>query len=389
MTEEVTNAPTATRKMSNNNRKEETDESSSSSSSEEEEEEDEEEPIDYDKIRSMEDLPSDDSVSVSSSDDDDNSSKEESTSDEDDDNDDDKNPVESMSLAQRLSHGSSNSEDAIMERTKRNRARKAEALKRAKQALSQKRAKTTMNAAFRQEKDDTDDDTDDDDDDVDDGSSENGTDTETEGSRKEDPKKKRRSKHAPTEASSLRKDFFGALRQRQSVGEGWGIDVQANRYKPRDPRMSSMSGHYNQDHFLHHYGFLQNQRRDEIDKLQRRLQARQHKTKRRTTALRRELRSTTLQQDTDLLQRLQEQERFFVQTKNQRQAQLSVKRQLQQQATLTGKAFYLKRRDKKRLLVQHQSKQQQQSQPARDNQQKVLAKRRQKNKSKHSKMLKG
>ena len=84
----------------------------------------------------------------------------------------------------------------------------------------------------------------------------------------------KKSKHAPTEVSSKRKDYFNRGAPQELNSAGIGIEIGAHRYKPRDPPMSSMSGRLQEDHFEHHYGFLQDLRQQEIDAAQRRIKAR-------------------------------------------------------------------------------------------------------------------
>ena len=85
-------------------------------------------------------------------------------------------------------------------------------------------------------------------------------------------KKRKKSKHAPTEVSSKRKDFFerGAPNQQNSGLACIGSGV----YKPRDPRMQSLSGYFDQNLFDSSYGFLEDMQDKEIDELRSRIEAR-------------------------------------------------------------------------------------------------------------------
>jgi len=85
-------------------------------------------------------------------------------------------------------------------------------------------------------------------------------------------KKKKKSKHAPTEMSSKRRDFFARGRPDLN-SSGIGVSVGANKYKPRDPRMVSLSGHLDDDVFEKRYGFLDEVQEAEIDKLKKRINA--------------------------------------------------------------------------------------------------------------------
>ena len=66
--------------------------------------------------------------------------------------------------------------------------------------------------------------------------------------------KSKKSKHAPTEMSSKRRDFYN--RKTDLNSSGIGVSIGANKYKPRDPRMVSLSGHLDADLFDKRYGFL-------------------------------------------------------------------------------------------------------------------------------------
>lgn len=86
-------------------------------------------------------------------------------------------------------------------------------------------------------------------------------------------KEKKKSKHAPTEASSKRADFY--KRKPPDLNEsGLGVDINAHRYKPRDPRINNLNGHLDMDHFETNYSFLQDIRRTEIAQLKTRIAAR-------------------------------------------------------------------------------------------------------------------
>jgi len=84
--------------------------------------------------------------------------------------------------------------------------------------------------------------------------------------------KKKKSKHAPTEVSSKRRDFFARGRPDLN-SSGIGVSVGANKYKPRDPRMVSLSGHLDEDVFEKRYDFLDDVQEAEIAKLKKRVSA--------------------------------------------------------------------------------------------------------------------
>jgi ribosomal RNA-processing protein 36 len=110
---------------------------------------------------------------------------------------------------------------------------------------------------------------------------------------------KKKSKHAPTEASSKRSDFY--LRQRLEIQSGGcsaigtSVNVHTHRYKPRDPRMDPTTSTDNQANLdtkrggkqlwqtiknstmSNHedYAFIQDIRKTEIASIQKRIKARQ------------------------------------------------------------------------------------------------------------------
>jgi hypothetical protein len=53
--------------------------------------------------------------------------------------------------------------------------------------------------------------------------------------------KRKKSKHAPTEMSSSRRDYFASGRPDLN-SSGIGVTIGANRYRARDPRTVSLSG---------------------------------------------------------------------------------------------------------------------------------------------------
>lgn len=212
------------------------------------------------RISNFEDLPTDDSEEDSDSDDDD------SDDDDSDDDDDDDSSVEENAKGKQAIDEVNNEDVPLGERVasqaklgrryytgdddlgdksskynddggKRQRAeRKSKAIVLATQRLKDARKK---NATKNKKREATD------------GNSDN--ESVEGGSNSEQPKRKK-SKHAPTEMSSKRRDFFA--RKPDLNSSGVGISIGANRYKPRDPRMVTLSGHLDQDTFDKRYGFL-------------------------------------------------------------------------------------------------------------------------------------
>ena len=84
--------------------------------------------------------------------------------------------------------------------------------------------------------------------------------------------KRKKSKHAPTEVSSRRRDYFARGRPDLN-SSGIGVTIGANRYRARDPRTVSLSGHLDADAFAGRYGFLDEMQEREIETLKRRVSA--------------------------------------------------------------------------------------------------------------------
>jgi ribosomal RNA-processing protein 36 len=84
--------------------------------------------------------------------------------------------------------------------------------------------------------------------------------------------KTKKSKHAPTVMSSKRHDYFSRGRPDLN-SSGIGISIGANKYKARDPRMISLSGHLDADAFEKRYGFLDDIQEKEIELLKSRVKA--------------------------------------------------------------------------------------------------------------------
>lgn len=172
-------------------------------------------------------------------------------------------------------------------------------------------------------------------------------------------KKKKKNKHKPTEVSSKRADFFarGARRLNES---GLGVDIGAHRYKPMDPRASSLSGHFDEDRFHKNYAFLEELRNKEIGQVRKRIAA--HKaTGKKGNRLRKKMQiigedgghTTTLEEDVARLKELTETRANLERRKIDRAARQSVKRKIREdvESGKTG-AYFLKRKEKKRLELE-------------------------------------
>ena len=200
-------------------------------------------------------------------------------------------------------------------------------------------------------------------------------------------KKKKKNKHKPTEVSSKRKDFFarGARRLNES---GLGVDIGAHRYKPMDPRQSSLSGHFDEDRFHKNYEFLEEMRNKEIGQVRKRIAA--HKaTGNKGNRLRKKLQiieadgghSSTLEEDVAKLKALTETRANLERRKIDRAAKQSVKRKIREdvESGKTG-AYFLKRKEKKRLELEARFEEIR-KRGGEKAVEKILAKKRQKNKS--------
>lgn len=166
------------------------------------------------------------------------------------------------------------------------------------------------------------------------------------------PKKK--SKHAPTEVSSKRADFYN---RRFDLNEsGIGVEIGKHRYKPVDPRVSNLTGHLDLEHFETNYEFLQEMRQKEIALLKKRISARK-RTGRKGTERRRRLGLTnddsTMEQDQEALKKLLHEKAEFERRQVDRVSHRAVKKQLQEEVA-EGKrgVFFPKRKELKRMHLE-------------------------------------
>jgi len=197
------------------------------------------------------------------------------------------------------------------------------------------------------------------------------------------PKKKKKSKHKPTEVSSKRADFFarGAKRFHES---GLGVDdIGTNRYKPMDPRLSNLTGRFDEDRFSRNYAFLEEMRNQEIGQLRKQLQAHKQTGKKGNRMRRKhQLQHIDMEETQTKLKALTETRANLERQKMDRAAKQSVKRKLKEQVESgKGGVYFLKRKEKKRLELEAKYEQMSQKHGGKDFQ-KTLAKKRQKNKSK-------
>ncbi|KAL7433351.1 hypothetical protein ACHAXH_005526 [Discostella pseudostelligera] len=166
--------------------------------------------------------------------------------------------------------------------------------------------------------------------------------------------KVKKSKHAPTEMSSKRQDYFSRGRPDLN-SSGIGVSIGANKYKARDPRMISLSGHLDADAFERRYGFLDEIQEKEIELLKSRVKAwktsgKKGQKARRKLGLTSSGNATSLEADQEELTRLL-QERAERQRANVvRAAKRTVKSKLRSEVA-SGKrgAYYPKRSELKKM----------------------------------------
>ena len=276
--------------------------------------------------------------------------------DDDDDDDDDAcdNTYDDVPLHERLER-----KERTGLQTKYSRDRKSRALEVANKRLAtlkQSRKNTTNNAMT--------------------------SDDEHGGNNEKDTKRKK-GKHKPTEVSSKRADFFrrGAPRLNES-----GLSViGAHRYKPLDPRKSTLIGNFDEDNFQHNYAFLEEMRNKEIGQVRKRIAARKA-TGNKGNRLRRKLQMThdgtqTLEDDEAKLKYLTETRANLERRKIERAARRSVKRKIHDDVESGSKGVYfLKRKEKKRLELEAKFEEIQ-KRGGDKAVEKILTKKRQKNKS--------
>jgi len=204
-------------------------------------------------------------------------------------------------------------------------------------------------------------------------------------------KKKKKSKHAPTEMSSKRRDYFSRGRPDLN-SSGIGISIGANKYKARDPRMTSLSGHLDENIFDKRYSFLEEVQEKEIKQLKLRINAWKQSGK-KGQRLRKKLGINSTNGDeslevdqeelTNLLQQRAERKRSQVV----RSAKKIVKQKIQEDVA-SGKrgAYYPKRSELKRMEAEakYMEIRKRGGEEAVD---KAIAKRRKKNMSKVAKSM--
>jgi ribosomal RNA-processing protein 36 len=198
--------------------------------------------------------------------------------------------------------------------------------------------------------------------------------------------KPHKSKHAPTEASSKRSDFY---KRRPDLNEsGIGVDLNAHRYKPRDPRVNNLNGHLDLEHFGTNFAFLSDMRQKEITLYKKRIAARKKtgpagQERRRRMGI--DTTTTTLDDDQATLKQLLHEKAELERRRVERAVERSVKAKIV--AASGGNRHYIpKRPELKRLQIEakYEELHKRGGDKAVD---RALAKRRKKNKSRDSAKL--
>ena len=201
-------------------------------------------------------------------------------------------------------------------------------------------------------------------------------------------KKRKKSKHAPTEMSSKRRDYFARGRPDLN-SSGIGVSVGANKYKPRDPRMVSLSGHLDADVFEKRYGFLDEVQDAEIEKLKGRVSAWKATGKKGQRA-RKKLGLTqgnyTLENDQEELTRLLQERAERKKASLVRAAKRSVKQKIRENVA-SGKGVYYPKRSELRKMELEAKFEEIRKRGGDEAVDKAIAKRRKKNVAKSHKLM--
>eukprot|EP00986_Skeletonema_menzelii_P018566 scaffold26658_cov153-Skeletonema_menzelii.AAC.1 len=333
--------------------------------------------IDAHHVSNFNDLPTDDSEMESDSDDDsddDEKDNEESNNLHDDDNDEDLPLAERVAKRAQLGRRyDSNREDRdddggkkrLLERKNRAITLASERLRKARKNNNDSDSSSVPSSS-------------DDDSSVEEAVSNKGGQT----------KNKKKSKHAPTEMSSKRRDYFARGRPDLN-SSGIGVSVGANKYKPRDPRMVSLSGHLDEDVFEKRYGFLDEVQEKEIAKLKKRISAWKTTGKKGQRA-RKKLGLTqgndTFENDQEELTRLTQEVAERKKASLVRAAKRSVKKKIREDVA-SGKGVYYPKRSELRKMELEAKFEEIRKRGGDEAVDKAIAKRRKKNVAKSHKLM--
>lgn len=174
---------------------------------------------------------------------------------------------------------------------------------------------------------------------------------------------KKKSKHRPKEVSSSHKQYVKERKQnlKNLANNGISSDViqSTQMYKPRDPRMDSLCGHYDVNVFEKRFAFLEEMEDQELDNLKDRIKAKKlSKRKGKDVALQ-ELGLTeheltgTLEEDQAQLSKLSNRKGHRQKERKTRSTKQDMKQSIQK-AVESGKQapFYLKRKDIQKKILE-------------------------------------
>jgi len=165
--------------------------------------------------------------------------------------------------------------------------------------------------------------------------------------------KKTTSRHAPTEVSSKRQDFYTRDKSLGSSGVNSEAALAVHRYKPRDPRMMATAAGNTE---TSDYDFLNDMMTQEIETLKRRIAARKmvgSKGRKARKKLNLNADTTSLEEDQLELKRLKEQLLQRQRSAAQKSAKVAVKQKMEQEVA-EGKrgVYYLKRGERRKLELE-------------------------------------
>ncbi len=331
---------------------------------------------DAQQVSNFDDLPTDDSEEEDSdSDGDDSSDDGDSSNNSAQDNEEDLPLAERVARRAKLGRRYDNDEEDEDGGKRRRLERKNRAITLASERL--KKARKSNNASDSSSVPSS---SDDDDSSVEEARSSN--------KKIDDQKKRKKSKHAPTEMSSKRRDYFARGRPDLN-SSGIGVSVGANKYKPRDPRMVSLSGHLDADVFEKRYGFLDEVQDAEIEKLKGRVSAWKATGKKGQRA-RKKLGLTqgnyTLENDQEELTRLLQERAERKKASLVRAAKRSVKQKIREDVA-SGKGVYYPKRSELRKMELEAKFEEIRKRGGDDAVDKAIAKRRKKNVAKSHKLM--
>ena len=202
-------------------------------------------------------------------------------------------------------------------------------------------------------------------------------------------KKSKKSKHKPTEMSSKRRDYFARGRPDLNSA-GLGVSVGANKYKARDPRMVSLSGHLDADVFEKRFGFLDDIQDNEIENLKKRVHAWKQTGKRGQKARRKlgiKVGEGSLEDDREELTRLLQERAERKRARVVRAAKRSVKQKLREDVASGKRAAYYPKRSELRRMEVEAKFEEIRKRGGDDAVDKAIAKRRKKNVAKNHKLM--